>query len=105
MRTVVGIQPPADFTDSLGRTNPTFTTKTYIRAEVRDLGAVETEWGGGPAVVRQFDLVCRFPTIRKYGVTERWRVTFEGRTCAVVAITDMKNLHRTAIMRVVEVVE
>jgi hypothetical protein len=32
-------------------------------------------------------------------------VAFNGRVCSIVAIQDMKNKHRTAIVRVVEVVE
>ena len=104
LRTVVGIQPPTDTTDQLGRPNPTWTTKTYMRAEVRDQGAIETEWGGGPAVVRQFDLVCRWGTVQKYGINERYRLVFDGRTCAITAITDYKNLHRVAHIRCVEVV-
>lgn len=105
LKTVVGIQKPTDIGDTLGRTNPTWATTTYIRAEVRDMGAVETEWGGGPAVVRQFDLIARWGTVKRYGVTERWRVAFEGRICAIVSITDMKNAHRTAIIRCVQVEE
>ena len=104
MRTVVGIQPPTDTTDQLGRPNPTWETRTYMRAEVRDLGAVETEWGGGPAVVRQFDLIARWGTVQKYGITERFRLVFNGRTCAIAAITDTKELHRKAVIRCVEVV-
>ena len=105
LNTVVGIMQPTDTTDALGRPNPSWATKTYVRAEVRDVGAVEGEWGGGPAVIRTFDLVCRWPTLQRYSVTERWRVAFNGRTCSIVAIQDMKNKHRTAIVRVVEVVE
>jgi head-tail adaptor len=104
MRTVVGIQPPTDTTDQLGRPNPTWTTRTYMRAEVKDQGALETEWGGGPAVVRTFDLMCRWGTVQKYGLNERFRLEFDGRTCAIVSITDVKNLHRYARIRCVEVV-
>jgi len=55
-------------------------------------------------VVRTFDLMCRWGTVQKYGINERYRLAFDGRTCAIVSITDVKNLHRYARIRCVEVV-
>jgi head-tail adaptor len=89
--------------DSLGRRSTTYTNVGFLRCDVRPSQGAEQVYADGVAVVSFSEIRCRWQDIARLSITAVDRLTFRGKTLAIVSISNLENRDRVAIIDAKEV--
>lgn len=91
-------------TDNLGKKEKNFnTTVGYFRCDLRDIGAIETDYGMGVAATRQYEVRARWQAVEAEGLLETDRLIIDGMTFNIKGIRNENNRDRLAIIDVEEI--
>jgi head-tail adaptor len=97
------IMAPSASRDALGMRVDTWTDTGTVSVDVRDQGASEQQYADGVAVIRSYEVRCRWPDIARTGLTELHRLVYRGRTLKINAIRNSGERDRVAVMECTEV--
>jgi hypothetical protein len=91
-------------TDNLGKKEKNFsTTVGTFRCDLRDVGAIETDYGMGVAATRQYEVRARWQAVEDEGLLETDRLQIDGMTLNIKGIRNEENRDRLAIIDVEEI--
>lgn len=89
--------PPAA-SSTLGLRGSSWTAGALFRADVRENSAQEQQYADGVAVVRQYELRCRWNTARAIGLDETHRIVARGKTYKIRSITNLDERDMVAVI-------
>ena len=92
-------------TDNTGKREKDFSSVIgSFRCDLRDAGASEVEYGGGPATARQWECRARWGAISALGLLASDRLVIDSMTFQIVGISNEANRDRLAIINLVEII-
>ena len=89
---------PPTTASTLGLRGATWTAGRLFRADVREQSATEQEYADGVAVVRQYELRCRWKTAQSIGLDETQRIVCRGKTYRIRGITNLDERDQVAVI-------
>lgn len=90
-------------TDDLGHNANSWNLVGSFRCDLRDVGADERQYAQGVAIVRSYQVVCRWLELKRLGVNETHRLTIGSKTLRINAIRNIDEKNRRAEIDCTEV--
>lgn len=90
-------------TDALGRRTNTFSTIGDCRCDLRSSGNSEQNYADGVANVINWEVRVRWPNVARLGITTLDRLSIDGKTLRINAITNLDMAYRVAVIDCTEV--